>query len=708
MLIAAVFLFFSAVSAAQPSTLRIEVHTDTRPVSGATVTVAGMPYVTDRDGVVLAEVSIGTLRIEVAHRGFLTLTRDVVVTGEPAQRVLVQLDPEPTHEEEITVSATRTDKRLDDQPMRVEVLSREEIEEKMLMTPGDIVMMLNEMGGMRVQPTSPSLGAASVRVQGMRGRYTRFLSDGLPLFGEQPGGLGLLQIPPMDLGQVEVIKGAASALYGAGAMGGVIDLISRRPGDEPETEVLLNQSTRGGTDGVFWYSTPLTPSWGMTFLAGGHLQHLTDVNDDGWADLPQYGRGVFRPRVFWEDGRGRSFFATVGVTREDREGGTVPSGEPLQLGVDRVESLDTLRLDGGFVGRTLLAGRYVLTARGAASRQRHDHRFGPALERDRHATLFGEVALRGAAGRHTWVAGAALERDTYTPLDVPRFAYAFTVPGVFVQDDVEFAEWWSASASARVDAHSEYGWFVSPRLSTLFRGGGWTGRVSYGEGFFGPSALTEETEAAGLERLDLPQELEAERGRSVSVDLTRTAGPASATLTFFRSSIRHPLHVERETAYAIGNLPDPTVNTGIELLGTARRAPFAITGSYTFVNAREQHGASRVEAALTPRHSAGVVAVAEWEGTGRIGLEWYYTGTQRLEADPFRTHSEPYVIVGLLAERRFGRFRFFINGENLTGTRQTKWSPILRPSPAADGRIATDQWAPLEGRTVNGGVRVTW
>jgi iron complex outermembrane receptor protein len=144
------------------------------------------------------------------------------------------------------------------------------------------------------------------------------------------------------------------------------------------------------------------------------------------------------------------------------------------------------------------------------------------------------------------------------------------------------------------------------------------------------------------------------------------------------------------------------------MLGTARRAPFAITGSYTFVNAREQRGASRVEAALTPRQSAGVVAVAEWEGTGRIGLEWYYTGTQRLEGDPFRTHSEPYVIMGLLAERRFGRFRFFINGENLTGTRQTKWSPILRPSPAADGRIATDVWAPLEGRTVNGGVRVTW
>ena len=128
------------------------------------------------------------------------MTTSVQVGAGATQEVIVELQPQPNLEESVTVVAsTRTDKRLEDQPMRVEVLAREEIEEKMLMTPGDIVMMLNEMGGMRVQTTSPSLGAASVRIQGMRGRYTRVLSDGLPLFGEV-GGLGLLQIPPMDLG----------------------------------------------------------------------------------------------------------------------------------------------------------------------------------------------------------------------------------------------------------------------------------------------------------------------------------------------------------------------------------------------------------------------------------------------------------------------------------------------------------------------------
>ena len=76
--------------------------------------------------------------------------------------------------------------------MRVEVLAREEVEEKMMMTPGDVAMMLNETSGLRVQTTSPSLGGAGVRVQGLRGRYTQILSDGLPLYGGQSGALGLL------------------------------------------------------------------------------------------------------------------------------------------------------------------------------------------------------------------------------------------------------------------------------------------------------------------------------------------------------------------------------------------------------------------------------------------------------------------------------------------------------------------------------------
>ncbi|WP_201462447.1 TonB-dependent receptor plug domain-containing protein [Brevundimonas aurantiaca] len=116
--------------------------------------------------------------------------------------------------EEIFVVSTRSRRRVQDEPVRIEVLNEEEIAEKLIMRPGNISMILAETGGVRVQVTSPGLGSANVRVQGMRGRYTQLLADGLPLYGGQSSSLGLLQIPPSDLGQVEVIR-APPQLYTA-------------------------------------------------------------------------------------------------------------------------------------------------------------------------------------------------------------------------------------------------------------------------------------------------------------------------------------------------------------------------------------------------------------------------------------------------------------------------------------------------------------
>ena len=700
-------LALGEIGAAQepPATVRVVVRAAGQPIADAEVKAGATAHRTDTSGTVTVAVPSGSVELTVAKSGFVTSTTTLRVAPGARQDITVDLQPDPTHEETVTVVATtRTGKRLEDQPTRVEVLQREEIEEKMLMTPGDIVMMLNEMGGMRVQATSPSLGAASVRVQGMRGRYTQVLSDGLPLFGEV-GGLGLLQIPPMDLGRVEVIKGVASALYGAGAMGGVINLLSRRPGEEPEHELLFNQSARGATDAVAFFSAPLRNGWSASLLSGGHLQNTDDVDDDAWADLPGYRRVVVRPRVFWDGDGGRSFFATTGFTYEDRDGGTL-DGEALEsTGLPYVESLDTRRYDAGALGQFLLDDRYIVSARAAIARQTHDHRFGETLERDRHDTAFGEATIRGGSGRHTWVGGVAVERTRYTPRDVPRFAYSFVVPGVFGQYDVGLSDAVSISASGRLDVHSEYGTFASPRISMLIRSGAWTSRASVGSGFFAPTPLTEETEAAGLSRLEIDEPLEAERGFGTSFDLTRTDGPLSYTVTLFASRIADPLHVERAPRFVLGNLDDPTINRGLELLATFRQEPFAVTGTYTYVHARETVDGIERDVPQTPRHSAGIVGMWEREDVGRVGVEWYYTGRQALEENPYRTESEPYVIVGLLAEKQFGRLRLFINGENLSGVRQTRWDPLLRPTRAVDGRWTVDAWAPLDGRNVNGGVR---
>jgi outer membrane receptor for ferrienterochelin and colicins len=690
--------------AQEPARLRIEVRSEDRPVRDAEVVINGVTQRTDTQGVAIFTVSSGSTDIVVFKSGFAPTSASVDVVANQQQTATIELNRAASVEEHVTVSATRTDRGIEDQPMRVEVVDREEIDEKVMMTPGDVVMLLNETGGMRVQATSPSLGAASIRIQGMKGRYTRFLSDGLPLFGEQVS-LGLMQIPPLDLGRVEVIKGVASSLYGAGAMSGVVNLVSRRPETKPERQVLLNASTRGATDAGLWYSTPLSTAWGFTLLGSANGQPRSDVNGDAWSDLPKYERVVARPRVFWDNHAGRSFFATVGGTWEDRTGGTMPE-MTLPSGAPYVEALDTRRADVGAAFQALSTNGLVWSARGSWSTQHQDHRFGEVIERDVHDTGFAEVTVRRAIAHHTVVIGTALEHDRFQPLDTPQFAYNYATPGVFVQDDVDIARWLAVSGSARLDHHNVFGTFLSPRLSALFRQGQWSSRMSFGTGFFPATPITEETEAAGLSRLSVVGPLKAERGTSTSIDLTRVVGPLSATLTGFFSRVADPIDVERTDRYLLRNLLNPTMNTGVEVIAIWKTEDFSFVANYAFVHSREDTDEGPADIPLTPRHSVGLDAAWDLGDVWRLGVEWYYSGVQRLDANPYREQSAPYSVFGVLASRRLGRVFLFINGENLTDVKQTNWDPLLRPSRGVDGRWTVDAWAPLDGRVINGGVRV--
>lgn len=194
-----------------------------------------------------------------------------------------------------------------------------------------------------------------------------------------------------------------------------------------------------------------------------------------------------------------------------------------------------------------------------------------------------------------------------------------------------------------------------------------------------------------MAKLVLPAPLRAERGRTASVDLTRTMGPVSVTGTFFASNIDHPVYVDRGAVYSIFNLAGPTKNRGAELLATWRKSPFSATVSYTYVRSSELERSGRAEVALTPRHNLSIVGMWEKEGITRVGLECYYTGEQRLEYNPYRTQSVPYVIVGAMAEHKIAaHVQLFVNLENLSNVRQTRWDPLLLPSRESDGRWTVD------------------
>lgn len=628
------------------------------------------------------------------------------VYAQEAQPVRQKGDEEA---EDIIVQGTRTRRRIQDEPIRVEVIIREEVEEKLLMRPGNIAMLVNETPGIRVQVTSPALGAANIRVQGLEGRYTQLLADGLPLYGGQTSSLGLLQIPPTDLGQVEVIKGAASALYGSSALGGVINLVSRRPTDSFEAEALLNATTRDGQDATACVSGPLGGGWSASLTGGAHRQGRSDLDADGWIDIPGYERFTARPRLFWEGAEGASLFVTLGALTEDRVGGTLP-GRTTPDGRPFPQLQDTRRFDAGLVASLPLADIGTLGLRGSGMTQDHAHVFGEVIEDDRHSTLFAEASLSGRSDATSWVGGIAYQRDRFRSETFPAFDYSYEVPGLFAQVEQDLRPNLTLAASARIDFHSEYGTEFSPRVSGLWRPGPWTVRASFGRGFYAPTPFVEEIEDAGLSRLAPLRGLRAETAQSGSLDIGYARGPIETSLTLFSSTIDRatrlvPIAADR---VRLVNLSGDTKVRGSELLLRYRRAPFTVTGSYVFMDASEPDEASagRRRTPLVPRHTAGVVAVWERHGRGRLGIEAYYTGKQPLEDNPYRTESRPYLHVGILGEIALGRVRLFANAENILGVRQTRYDPLLLPQRLPDGRWTVDVWAPTEGFTLNAGVRL--
>jgi outer membrane receptor for ferrienterochelin and colicins len=698
------------VASAQDARVTVRVESEGEPLEGAQVSSGDRGGLTDAAGAVVVRLPAGEHALRVTRIGYATAELSLTLAPGADTTVVVALEQEALEAEEIFVVSTRTGRRIEDEPLRVEVIAREEVEEKLLMTPGDIAMLLNETAGLRVQPTAPSLGGASVRIQGLRGRYTQILSDGLPLYGGQTGALGPLQIPPMDLGQVEVIKGAASALYGATALGGVVNLISRR--QEDEREVLLNQTTLGGTDAVLWVAGEPSERWAYTLLAGGHRQGMADVDEDGWADLPSFRRGLARPRLFWDDGRGRSVFMTVGGMLEDREGGTLP-GRETPAGAPFAESLETRRLDAGVVGSWLLSDTRLLSARGSAMVQRHRHELGSVVERDLHRTEFAELTLtEETASGSVWVFGAAVQHERYEARDVPQFDFAHTIPALFLQNEVSFRAWLATSTSLRLERHSAHDWETSLRVSALLRPGDWVVRASTGTGYFAPSPFTEETEAVGLGRLLPFQGLEVERATSYMLDVGRAIGAWELNATLFGSKVDDPLVVRPDGAgnLRLSNARDPVRTWGTELLARYHSGSVHLTATHVYTRSTEGEpdGAGRWEVPLTPRHTAGVVGAWEDEGRGRVGAEVYFTGRQSLEDNPYRSTSEPHWILGFLLERRFGPARFFVNLENVLDTRQTAYDRLVLPSRSMEGEWITDVWAPLEGRAINGGVRLTF
>jgi outer membrane receptor for ferrienterochelin and colicins len=271
-----VFLLIFMSHLQNENTIRITVKNEEGhlPVAGATVGVRDNNIFakTDASGTVqLTGIPSGEQTIEVSSPGYEAKTFKLVFPADSDrdQLILIRVNNELG---EVTIaSTTRISREIDDVPTRVEAINQEEIDEKINMRPANVSMVLNESTGIKVQQTSATSNTQSIRIQGLDGRYTQILKDGFPAFGGFSGSLSVLDIPPLDLKQVEIIKGPSATFYGAGAIAGVVNFITREPEEKRVTTMIFNQTTALGTD-FSLFDSKAFQRFGYTFLGSFNYQ----------------------------------------------------------------------------------------------------------------------------------------------------------------------------------------------------------------------------------------------------------------------------------------------------------------------------------------------------------------------------------------------------------------------------------------------------
>lgn len=341
---------------------------------------------------------------------------------------------------------------------------------------------------------------------------------------------------------------------------------------------------------------------------------------------------------------------------ENRKGGTKPE-RTVPDGSSFVQNQDSERFDAGLIATAPIGNVLSWNLRGSAMIQNHNKRFGEVLDNDRHESYLLESSLSGYTERTQWVLGMAMQSDRFESDDFASFNYAYDVPGIFAQADYEITEQVSASVSARVDEHSEFGTQFSPRISLLFRPDEWTIRTSYGRGYFAPTPFVEEIEAAGLSRLAPLNNISEETATTSSLDIGYQFNNIETNVTFFASSVDGVTELEAFATQNGGPLNQVRLKNsegesriyGSELLLRYKWQDYKLTASYLYLDASEfdESSETRNRIALTPQHSAGFVAMKEQHGKFRIGFEAYYTGIQRLNTNPFRDESKPYWHLGI-------------------------------------------------------------
>lgn len=687
------------------------------PLAGATGAIqnTALGGSADLNGYIeLKNIPDGKQTIIFSFVGYAQKRDSLVFPLTTTDTLTVFLEPEALNLDEVTVSATRSSRSIEDIPMRVETITAGELEEKAVMQPGNIKMLLTESTGIQTQQTSATSASTSIRIQGLDGKYTQMLRDGFPLYSGFSGGLSILQIPPLDLKRVEVIKGSASTLYGGGAIAGLINLVTKEPSAKREISFLVNTNQTSALDVSGYYGQKFK-KWGVTLFTARNSQEAFDRNGDGFSDIPEYTRYTFNPRVFYY---GNSSTISLGLNTgfEDRTGGDMNviagRGDAVHTYFERNKSN---RYSSQFKLEKRFANKSILTAKNSVGYFSRKISLSDYAFSGTQVSSYSEINLLKPDEKTEWVGGINVWTDNFIQDNTSSFPldYQLNTLGTFIQNNYKPTQKLVIESGLRVDYNNQKDAFILPRASFLYKfSDKLTSRIGGGLGYKAPTLFSEEAEAKSfrnIQPLDL-NTVRAEKSMGGNFDVnykTFVSDKMDITINqlFFYTVLNNPLVLGTVPLpngnYAFQNANGNLTSKGFETNIKVSYDDLSVYLGYTYIDAERDFDNMKTFNPLTAKNRINMNILYELHEKLRLAYELFYVGQQNLSSGEL---TRDYWVMGISAERTFAHFSLFANAENFLDSRQTRFDPIYT------GTIQNPQfkeiYSPIDGFIFNGGFRL--
>ena len=671
---------------------------------------------TDKNGFAeIKSIPNGEFTLTVSYIGYETQKLELQFPLKNPKKILtVLLKPEEIKSKQVIVTSTRTNGVVENSPVKVEVLGQEEVNEEVAIRPGNVSKLLGETSGVIVQQTSGVSGVVSFRLEGLPGAYTQLLKDGLPMLSQFSSGLTLLQIPPLDLQQVEVVKGASSIFYGNGAIAGFVNIVTRKPSDNPEFDLVLNQTHKKGSDISSFYSRKFG-KLGLTFLTSYSRQSPFDVNGDGFTDIPKFYQGTINPKLFLDIDKNTKLEFGINAFYGDRSGGDISA---IENGQDSLHSYFERNKSNRY--NTLLKFRKKLNENSELNFKNNFYYYKRDISHPqkffsgRQLFSFSELSYSLNLVNHKFIAGVNYVYDNFNEtrndyhLPNRDYNYNHSTAGIFLQDDWQLTPEFLFQPGIRIDYNNVYKTFLLPHFSMLYKiAKDFYARFSFGSGYKLPNYF----DNAGIKdivdhNIATIGDLKPEKAASINFDLGYKLLIGEFVLKinqalFYTQINNTPVEIIDRRMCPVcggiyfngeGKLDTKGFDTNLYL--ALDELEFFADYSYTDVTGKTDGIETPLK--LTPKNKLNLTLTYEEEGGWRTGVEAFYTGKQYLED---QSYSRSYWLLGAMFEKMFKNFSIILNVENILDERQSKYDEIVKPP--YNNPSFSELYMPVDGIVAN-------